>query len=189
MITSLDDKIALMKHFGVNHIVIQPFTIDFSKMEYEDFVKNILVEKLGVKTLVIGYDQQDVGRAVFPGSRRNRVFRGGFPAAVFLIRGGGQRRRSRFQGGEKEQDAPPPHRRGAAKGRRWPGKGKGVFSGCRSVPHHPVGVLQLPASAAGGPPDPATPWGMVFFHANTLALSAAARSFCRSARLVFSPGS
>ena len=58
MITSLDDKIALMKHFGVNHIVIQPFTIDFSKMEYEDFVKNILVEKLGVKTLVIGYDHQ-----------------------------------------------------------------------------------------------------------------------------------
>ena len=58
MITSLDDKISLMKHFGVNHLVIQPFTIDFSKMEYEDFVKNILVEKLGVKTLVIGYDHQ-----------------------------------------------------------------------------------------------------------------------------------
>lgn len=58
MITSLEDKIALMKHFGVKHLVIQPFTIDFSKMEYEDFVKNILVEKLGVKTLVIGYDHQ-----------------------------------------------------------------------------------------------------------------------------------
>lgn len=58
MITSLDDKISLMKQLGVNHLVIQPFTIDFSKMEYEDFVKDILVEKLGVKMLVIGYDHQ-----------------------------------------------------------------------------------------------------------------------------------
>jgi len=58
MITSLDDKISLMEHFGVKHMVIQPFTLDFSKMEYEEFVKNILVEKLGVKTLVIGYDHQ-----------------------------------------------------------------------------------------------------------------------------------
>lgn len=58
MLSSLDEKIELMEAFGVNHLVIQPFTTDFSKMEYDEFVKDILVGKLGVKTLVIGYDHQ-----------------------------------------------------------------------------------------------------------------------------------
>ncbi|MBL7923502.1 MAG: adenylyltransferase/cytidyltransferase family protein, partial [Bacteroidia bacterium] len=58
MLTTMEEKSCLLEKFGVKHLVIQPFTLDFSKMEYDDFVKNILVEKLGVKTLVIGYDHQ-----------------------------------------------------------------------------------------------------------------------------------
>ncbi len=58
LLSSLDEKISLLKKFGIRHLVIQPFTIEFSKMEHEDFVKEILVEKIGVKAVVIGYDHQ-----------------------------------------------------------------------------------------------------------------------------------
>jgi riboflavin kinase/FMN adenylyltransferase len=58
MLSSLEEKASRMASFGVDHLVIQPFTVDFSKMEYDDFVRNILVDKLGVKRLVIGYDHQ-----------------------------------------------------------------------------------------------------------------------------------
>lgn len=58
MLSSLEEKMKLMEQYGVDHLVIQPFTTDFSKMEYDEFVHNILVDKLGVKTLVIGYDHQ-----------------------------------------------------------------------------------------------------------------------------------
>ncbi len=58
MLTSLEEKIVLMEKYGVDHLVIQPFTEEFSKIEYDTFVREILVEKLGVKTLVIGYDHQ-----------------------------------------------------------------------------------------------------------------------------------
>lgn len=58
MLSTLEEKIRLMERFGVDHLIIQPFTAEFSKMQYDDFVRNILVEKIGVKTLVIGYDHQ-----------------------------------------------------------------------------------------------------------------------------------
>jgi len=58
MLTSLDEKILLLREFGVQHLVIHPFTTEFSKMEYDRFVRDVLVDRLGVKTLVIGYDHQ-----------------------------------------------------------------------------------------------------------------------------------
>lgn len=58
MLTCLPEKIRLMEQYGVQHLVIHPFTMDFSRMEYDAFVRDVLVEKLGVKTLVIGYDHQ-----------------------------------------------------------------------------------------------------------------------------------
>lgn len=58
MLTSLDEKIMLLREFGVQHLVVHPFTAEFSKMEYDRFVQDVLVDCLGVKTLVIGYDHQ-----------------------------------------------------------------------------------------------------------------------------------
>lgn len=58
MLTCLSEKIKLMEEYGIQHLVIHPFTREFSMMEYDAFVKDVLVEKLGVKTLVIGYDHQ-----------------------------------------------------------------------------------------------------------------------------------
>lgn len=58
MLSSLEEKVGLLREFGVQHLVIHPFTMEFSRMEYDRFVKDVLVDCLGVKTLVIGYDHQ-----------------------------------------------------------------------------------------------------------------------------------
>lgn len=56
MLNSQTEKIALLKETGLQHLIIHPFTREFSRTGSLDFVKNILVEKLGAKKLVIGYD-------------------------------------------------------------------------------------------------------------------------------------
>lgn len=56
MLNSQTEKIALLKDTGLQHLIIHPFTREFSRTRSLDFVKNILVEKLGAKKLVIGYD-------------------------------------------------------------------------------------------------------------------------------------
>lgn len=58
MLNTIPEKADLLSRMGVDHLVIQPFTLDFSRMEYDLFVKEMLVDGLGVKTLVIGYDHQ-----------------------------------------------------------------------------------------------------------------------------------
>ena len=56
LLTTIDEKIELLEKAGVNHLILFPFTKEFSKLTYADFVKTILVEKLGIKTLLTGYD-------------------------------------------------------------------------------------------------------------------------------------
>lgn len=56
LLTSLEEKIALLERYGVQHLVIHPFTKEFSQLSHADFVEKILVDGLGVKKLIIGYD-------------------------------------------------------------------------------------------------------------------------------------
>lgn len=58
LLNTLDEKTELLKNFGVQHLVIHPFTTEFSKLQYDDFVTRILVKEMNVNTLVIGYDHQ-----------------------------------------------------------------------------------------------------------------------------------
>lgn len=58
LLTTLREKMALMKANGVQHLLVQPFSFVFARMTYEEFVRDILAGKLHVKTLVIGYDHQ-----------------------------------------------------------------------------------------------------------------------------------
>lgn len=56
LLTTLDEKIALLEEAGVDNLIIHPFTREFSRITSIDFVRDILVEKLGTYRLVIGYD-------------------------------------------------------------------------------------------------------------------------------------
>jgi riboflavin kinase/FMN adenylyltransferase len=42
----------------IPNLIVIPFTIEFSQMQSQAFIKQILVDKIGTKTLVIGYDHR-----------------------------------------------------------------------------------------------------------------------------------
>lgn len=56
LLTTLNEKIDLLKSTGLNHLIIQPFTKEFSRHTALEFARDILVNRLNTKTLVIGYD-------------------------------------------------------------------------------------------------------------------------------------
>jgi riboflavin kinase/FMN adenylyltransferase len=56
LINTLEERIALIGQLGVDHVIIQPFTREFSMQSSADFVRDVLMNALGTRTLVIGYD-------------------------------------------------------------------------------------------------------------------------------------
>ena len=57
-LTSLDEKILLLKETPLDHLVIIPFTREFAEMESCTFVKNFLVDRIKMKHLVVGYNHK-----------------------------------------------------------------------------------------------------------------------------------
>ncbi len=58
LLTSLSEKVKLLEGMGVDHLIILPFTKELSQMSSEEFIRDILVDKIQTKTLVIGYDHK-----------------------------------------------------------------------------------------------------------------------------------
>jgi riboflavin kinase/FMN adenylyltransferase len=58
LLTTLTEKVKLLEELGVDHLIILPFTKELSQMSSEEFIREILVEKIQTKTLVIGYDHK-----------------------------------------------------------------------------------------------------------------------------------
>jgi len=58
LLNTVSEKIALLSKTGIDHLLIFPFTKEFSRMSSVDFVRDILVNTIGTKKLVIGYDHQ-----------------------------------------------------------------------------------------------------------------------------------
>jgi riboflavin kinase/FMN adenylyltransferase len=58
LLTTLDEKIELLKDLDLDYTIIYPFTHEFAQIEPLKFIKEILVDKLKVQTLVIGYDHK-----------------------------------------------------------------------------------------------------------------------------------
>lgn len=56
MLTTMEEKIELLESFGLDHLIIEPFTQEFSRLTALEFVRDILVNRLSLKKLVIGYD-------------------------------------------------------------------------------------------------------------------------------------
>ncbi|MBC8153571.1 MAG: bifunctional riboflavin kinase/FAD synthetase [Bacteroidetes bacterium] len=58
LLSTLDEKVVLLEEAGIDHLVIIPFTRSFSELTSEEFIRQILIEKIGTKKLVIGYDHR-----------------------------------------------------------------------------------------------------------------------------------
>ena len=58
LITTTIEKCELLKQFGVDYVLVYPFTKEFSQMQAHDYISNIISKGLKTKTLVIGYDHR-----------------------------------------------------------------------------------------------------------------------------------
>ncbi len=58
LISSLEEKIALLAQQGIDHLLILPFTIAFSRWSSLQFIKSIIVDAIRTKHLVIGYNHR-----------------------------------------------------------------------------------------------------------------------------------
>ncbi len=58
MINTMPEKATLMEELGVDHLIITPFTRDFSNQSAKRYIKDILIDQIGMKEMVIGYDHR-----------------------------------------------------------------------------------------------------------------------------------
>ena len=58
LINSHEENLSLFEDFGINHVVFLKFDNSFSRLTYLDYVREILIKKIGMKHMVVGYDHQ-----------------------------------------------------------------------------------------------------------------------------------
>lgn len=58
MINTMAEKANILHQLGVDHLIITPFTRDFSNLNAEAYIKEVLIEQIGMKEMVIGYDHR-----------------------------------------------------------------------------------------------------------------------------------
>ncbi len=58
LLNTIDEKIALLEKYGIDNVVIVPFSRDFSEQNAEDYIRNFLVNNFQPKYIVIGYDHK-----------------------------------------------------------------------------------------------------------------------------------
>lgn len=58
LITTIDEKIALLEKNGIDNLVIVPFTEAFSQQAPEEYIEHFLYKKFQPHTVIIGYDHR-----------------------------------------------------------------------------------------------------------------------------------
>lgn len=56
LLNTLQEKEFLLNQVGIDNLIIAPFTEEFSRVSGYDFVHDFLVKRVGVSTLVVGYN-------------------------------------------------------------------------------------------------------------------------------------
>ncbi|MFV8363826.1 bifunctional riboflavin kinase/FAD synthetase [Flavobacterium sp. ZT3P35] len=58
LLNTIDEKIDLLEQIGIENLVIHPFDEAFSRLTAEEFVRNILVDRLRIQKIIIGHDHR-----------------------------------------------------------------------------------------------------------------------------------
>ncbi|PTX44787.1 riboflavin kinase/FMN adenylyltransferase [Christiangramia gaetbulicola] len=58
LINTIEERKRLLEETGIDHLVVHPFTQQFSRLTALEFVRDILVNKLKAKKIIIGYDHR-----------------------------------------------------------------------------------------------------------------------------------
>ncbi|HEY4650891.1 MAG TPA: bifunctional riboflavin kinase/FAD synthetase [Pontibacter sp.] len=58
LLSTIEERVEQLRSFGIDYLLIIPFTKEFSRTSSRNFVTDILVKALHTKVLVIGYDHR-----------------------------------------------------------------------------------------------------------------------------------
>ena len=58
LLTSLEEKKALIRGLGVDHVEVLPFTKEFSRLTTREYFRDVLITRFGAKAILIGYDNR-----------------------------------------------------------------------------------------------------------------------------------
>lgn len=58
LINTIEERTEILEKMGIDHLVVHPFTIEFSQLEAEAYVRDVLVKQLKAKKIIIGYDHR-----------------------------------------------------------------------------------------------------------------------------------
>lgn len=58
LLSTLPERCELLADLGIDEMIVIPFDRDFSLLSSEEFIRDIIYEKIGVKEFIIGYDHQ-----------------------------------------------------------------------------------------------------------------------------------
>ncbi|MEJ5964255.1 bifunctional riboflavin kinase/FAD synthetase [Pedobacter immunditicola] len=58
MINTINQKAEILAGLGVDHLIITPFTRDFSNLSAKEYIEGVLVNALGTKYIIVGYDHR-----------------------------------------------------------------------------------------------------------------------------------
>lgn len=58
LISTMDEKAEHLANLGIDHLIITPFTRDFSNLSPQEYIREILVKKIGTTQIIIGYDHR-----------------------------------------------------------------------------------------------------------------------------------
>ena len=56
LLSSTEEKMHLLEAEGIDNVIIIPFTEEFSKLSPTEFLQSLLIEKVGIGHLVVGYN-------------------------------------------------------------------------------------------------------------------------------------
>jgi len=58
LLSTLPERCELLADLGINEMIVIPFDRDFSLLTSEEFIRDVIYKKIGVKEFIIGYDHQ-----------------------------------------------------------------------------------------------------------------------------------
>lgn len=58
LINTLDERMELLEQAGIDHVVVVPFTKEFSEQTAEEYIEDFLLKTFSPKAIIIGYDHR-----------------------------------------------------------------------------------------------------------------------------------
>jgi len=58
LLNTMQEKAQLLEDFGIDNLIVHPFSVEFSRLTAEEFVKDILVDTLKICKIIIGHDHR-----------------------------------------------------------------------------------------------------------------------------------